>query len=49
MRTVSEVGSLAVFELKGGKIMENRMVLVKSMVDAQLGITDPSFGIKRRW
>lgn len=29
--------------------MENRMVLVKSMVDAQLGITDPAFGIKRRW
>ena len=26
-----------------------RMVKVTSMVDAQLGITDPSYGIKRRW
>lgn len=25
------------------------MVKVTSMVDAQLGITDPSYGIKRRW
>lgn len=29
--------------------MENRMVKVTSMVDAQLGITDPSLGFKRRW
>jgi len=26
-----------------------RMVKVTSMVDAQLGITDASYGIKRRW
>ena len=29
--------------------MENRMVKVTSMMDAQIGITDNSIGFKRRW
>ena len=46
MRTVSEFDSLAVFELKGGFIME-RMVMVKNMIESQLSI--PFGMVKYRW
>ena len=46
MRTVSEFYSLAVFELKGGFIME-KMVIVKNMIDSKVGFVYGAY--KYRW